>query len=221
MIKYTGFFLLLVFLSCNNEKTTGDNINGEMETEIVYEKEQVPSFQQNFPGLSQYLQSQDPSFSENRFTTGEVVSRDTMPYHPIAEGSMEPYRSFLVYNADSSFAIDIVSYNFIETKKGGRKRLEFAGPDTEVGLIDVKNNMRRRILFLGSAGLVLDAKWEGNKILIAGAEDAGQEQIRPLMWRFNVQDSALEMFSFPGTIKANVQEYYETKYNRSRTTLSV
>jgi hypothetical protein len=213
-------FLLAMLLACNNESRT-DGSNDEMETEIVYEQEQVPAFQQNFPLLANYLQSQDSSFSEQSFTTGEVVSRDTMPYHPIADGSMEPYRPFLIYNADSSFAIDIVSYNFIETNKGGRKRFEFAGPDTEVGLIDVKNNMRKRILFLGSAGLVMDAKWEGNKVLIAGAEDAGQELIRPLMWRFNVQDSALEMFSFPGTIKANVQKYYETRYNTSRTTLSV
>jgi hypothetical protein len=209
-------FLLTMLLACNN-----DGSKDEMETEIVYEQEDIPAFQQNFPLLTNYLQSQDSSFSEQRFTTGEVVSKDTMPYHPIAEGSMAAYRPFLIYNADSSFAIDIVSYNFIETRKGGKKRFEFAGPDTEVGLIDVKNNQRRRILFLGSSGLVMDATWDGNKILIAGAEDAGQEHIRPLMWRFNLQNSALEVFSFPGVIRANIQGYYEARYNSSRTTLSV
>ncbi|MBA2746194.1 MAG: hypothetical protein H0U44_08220 [Flavisolibacter sp.] len=126
-----------------------------------------------------------------------------------------PFASFLKYNTDSSIALDLVSYNLMETTKNGRRHFDFAGPDTEIGLVDMKSMKRKRILFLGSAGIILDGKWENDQtILLAGAEDAGNGQIRPIMWRYHLDTYEVEVFSYPRTIKARAGMFYENKYNK-------
>jgi hypothetical protein len=98
------------------------------------------------------------------------------------------------------------------------QRVEFAGPDTEIGLIDLEKKTRKRILFLGSSGLVLDGKWdEKGNIILAGAQDAGQGNLQPIIWRFYPAENIMETSTYPGTIKANISEYYKLKYKPLKT----
>ncbi len=212
-----GFILvigLLFMASCNNQQAETEPAEDSTETEIVYDEPQAPNFEIHFPELSNFLSSSDSSFNTNRFTVGEVISQDTTAPVNVEKGSLQTYYPYFVFNSDSTKALDLVSYNFIETTRKGKTKFDFAGPDTEIGIVDIKSQTRKRILFLGSSGIVLDGKWaDNNTVILVGAEDAGDGNLHPLMWRYHLDTYELEVFSYPGTIKASANEYYERKYN--------
>ena len=219
MKRFFAAVVVLFFLSCNNagEKNKAE----EMETETIEpEVEKSPDFASHFPELNQYLGAADSSFQPERFGTGEIVSRDTSAPQTLESGTLEDYRKLLVYNSDSSQAIDLVTYNFILNRRNKTEKFEFAGPDTEIALLDLKKNTRKRILFLGSAGLVMDGKWEADgNIILAGAEEAGDGKLHPVMWRYYPATGEVEVFTYPGTIEVNISEYYDRKYNSNSKTI--
>ena len=208
---FAAFFILML-AACNgpSQETKQEEVETEMEDEEIVA---APSFSQTFPELVEFIRSQDSTFSPEQFVSGDMLTKDSAVSQPVEPGTFDDFSHYLVYNADSSLALDLVSYNFIVSNKKGKQQFDFAGPDTEIALIDIKQNTRKRILFLGSAGLVLDGKWDkdGN-IILAGAQDAGDGKLHPVMWKYYPVSSEIEVFSYPGTIKANASEYYDKKY---------
>ena len=216
-----ALIFFLVFFSCNN-KSKETVVEEPVET--VEEEDIEPSLDlsNNFQELNAFLMEWDSSFSPGKFSQEEEILLDSISWHAMDQETMEEFSPYFVMNADSSLALDLVSYNFIITNKNGVQRVEFAGPDTEIGLIDLKRNKRKRILFLGSSGLVLDGKWdEKGNIILAGAQEAGQGNLQPLIWRIFPAENKIETYSYPGTIKANVSEYYKQKYKPLKTIRAV
>jgi hypothetical protein len=210
-------FLFLVFFSCNNQSREPVRIE---PIETVEEEDVEPSLDlsKKFPELNAFIREWDSSFSPGKFSQEEEIQLDSISWNTLDQETMEEFSPYFVMNADSTMALDLVSYNFIITNKNGAQRVEFAGPDTEIGLIDLKKNKRKRILFLGSSGFVLDGKWdEKGNIILAGAQDAGQGNLQPLIWRIYPAENKMETFSYPGTIKANISEYYKQKYKPFKT----
>jgi hypothetical protein len=211
MIKFFALAFLLFIISCNNKPEAETEEQGEIteEADTVY----YTDFQTIFPELTQYMINRDSSFSPERFANGDIVELDSFTPHAVDKKFMDQYGEYLFYNADSSLALDLVSYNFIVNRKNGFQQLEFAGPDTEVGLINMKDSSRKRILFLGSSGIVLDGSWdEQGNIILAGAQDAGDDNLQPLMWKVIPGKKQMEIIQYPGVIKANVEGYFKQKY---------
>lgn len=213
-MKYLpAFIFCLVLISCNNEPadeviTTRDTVITEEEDEFYPVR-----FSESFPELTQFILKQDSSFSSDRFADFDINKGEKNSWQKMDDKTFNEYREFFVFNADSTLALDLVSYNFIITNKAGVQKMDFAGPDTEIGLIDVKNKMRKRLLFLGSSGIVLDGKWnaQGN-IILAGAQDAGNETYQPILWRYFPDADLLETMPYSGVIKADLGSYYEIRY---------
>jgi hypothetical protein len=213
MKKLSAFILCLIMFACNNqsgdERTTErDTVTTEVEDDFYPVR-----FSKSFADLSAFILKQDSSFSSEKFADFQPFNMDSVKWNRMDEETFAEYREFFVYNADSSLALDLVSYNFIISNKAGVQKLDFAGPDTEIGLIDVKNKMRKRLLFLGSSGMVLDGKWDerGNVVLV-GAQDAGNETFQPLLWRYYPEINLLETIPYAGVIKADLGSYYDVKY---------
>jgi hypothetical protein len=217
-----AFFLSLFILSCNNsseETITEDNMDSSEINEVIEEEQLLSAadFSKNFQQLNQFLSEWDSSFSPAKFSLAEEIQMDNSPWNEMEPDILE-FQPYFVINADSTLALDLVSYNFIINKRNENQKLEFAGPDTEVGLIDLKKNLRKRILFLGSSAMVLDGKWdEKGNIIIAGAQDAGAGNLQPVMWRIDPVENIMQTSAYPGTIKANVSEYYKLKYRPFKT----
>ena len=88
----------------------------------------------------------------------------------------------------------------------------------EVGGIDLKKGMRKRLLFLGSSAMVLDGKLDNQgKVLIAGVQDADNGNLQPIIWRIDPETNRVETSTYPGTIKANISEYFDQKYKPLKT----
>jgi hypothetical protein len=198
----------ILFASCNNNSNTGNSKEDSSSVEVV---DETPySVNSEFPQLASYLKSQDSSFSADKFEGGEMEIKDSVPATKIDDNQLAPYKPYLIYNSDSSKAIDLVSYNYVVSHKKGKAVIEHGGPDTEVALLDMKSGTRKRILFLGSSGTVLQAKWEDNNtIAIAGAQEVEDEKIKPSIWRYDLSTGKMELYQYSDAINADIKDYAE------------
>lgn len=213
LIRLSLIGSILFFTACNNSADTETN-NADTSAVETEETSSV-SVTEEFPRLFTYLQSQDSSFSPDKFEGGEMDTKDSLSRIKIDTAQLRPFRPYLIYNRDSSMAIDLVSYNYVISHKKGKTVIQQGGPDTEVALLDLKNNTRKRILFLGSAGTVLQAKWnDDNSIAIVGAEEVEGGKIKPSIWNYDWTTGKMELYQYPDAIHANIKDYTEQGLNK-------
>ncbi|HJW18644.1 MAG TPA: hypothetical protein VJ499_16050 [Flavisolibacter sp.] len=200
------FFLV----SCgNNASTVAEETADTVETT----ENMNVRLQEHFPKLFAYYQQQDTSFPNAGFEGGELETKDTLRSTPIDTAQLRPYKPYLVYNHDSTKAIDFVSYNYVLVKKNGQETLQQGGPDAEVALLDFTNHSRKRILFMGSSATILNSDWDGNEVLIAGAEDLGDEKVKPTFWIYNIGTGTMEIYNYNTPVKADIKNYTEQLLN--------
>lgn len=215
-------YLILILITCTiamascSNSADRDVESGKEDTSERQDADvlQMPSVKQHFPGVDSLLMSEDSLYAPENFTGGPVEMNDTIPATPLIPGQLQPYLPYLVFNSTDSMAIDFVSYNYIFSRKQDEPRLQPGGPDTEVALVDFRNNRRKRILFLGSSGMVLDAKWEDeHTVLIFMAQEEGEDEVTPSILRFHTDTGQYEMYTYQGKIKADLRNYLEDKLN--------
>ena len=203
----------LLLTACNNSNNTTTQTEAEPAQTTTVEAEEsthVATLQRSFENLFAYMEQQDSSFTPQHFEPGYVGKIDSLPAVTYEPARIQPFEPFLIYNSDSTKAIDLYSYNYIITRRNGDVKLEEAGPDTEIGLIDVKNNTRKRIFFSGPSMVVFDARWNSdNEIVMAGAEQLQNNQLKPVAWQYNLTDSTMQTFNYNEAIAADMKGYKE------------
>jgi len=201
----------LLLAACNNSNNTTEAATAETTTELeADENAHVAKLERSFENLFAYLEQQDSSFAPAQFAPGFVGKIDSLPAVAYEPARIQPFEPFLIYNSDSTKAIDLYSYNYIITRRNGQVKLEEAGPDTEIGLIDVKSNTRKRIFFSGPSMVVFDARWNSdNEIVMAGAEQLQNNQVKPMAWQYNLTDSTMQTFNYNEAIAADTRAYKE------------
>ncbi len=208
LFLYSVFALLV---SCsNNADTTAETFDSTL-LEMPEEDASVSSqFQTSFASLYTYLKTRDSSFSPEQYEFAGKNVLDTSINNPLNKQQVEAFYPCLIFNSDSSLAIDLYSYNY--TLKPATGKLEESGPDTEVGLIDFKANSRRRIYFSGPAAAIVDAAWQQDgKILLAGAEMIELERIKPFNLSIDLDSRQVEVSNYRQTINANFINYRNSK----------
>lgn len=204
---------VLLVTACNNDNSTTTETTTtetEMEMKAPADEPSAPAgrLAQNFPDLFAYLEAQDSSFAMQHFLTPSEGAIESLPPVKMEPEQLKPFEGFLIYNEDSTKAIDLFSYNYIITRRNGEVKLEEAGPDTEIAVIDVATNMRRRIFFSGPSVTVFEAKWNGdNEVIMAGAEQLQNNSIKPIIWQYNLSDSTLQMYSYDEAVTADMKGF--------------
>lgn len=187
----------------------------EEDSTIVEEAPATEPMNLLFPDLYQYFQSQDPSFTSEGFEEGETsVLPDSSDFKMDSAG-LKIFLPYLLFNADSSYALDPVSYNFHPQKRKGKIKMQEMGPDFEAAIIDMKTKDRKRLLFFGpSGGAVLDAGWKNDStVVMAGAIDWNSaDSLRPVLWKYNVRERILQPFIYNKKIRANWSGYPKKIY---------
>jgi hypothetical protein len=208
MKRQTLFLCMLVLLLACNDSTDKKEKEEVLQTEDVAEPEEQNILQTSFTAYFAYISSQDASFSKDSFNLAEEGKMESLPSSTIEPARLDPFKKYLVYNSDSSLAIDLYSYNYILTKRNGEEKMEEAGPDTEVSLVDLKNNTARRIFFSGPSFTVADAKWiSNNEVALAGAENLEDGKIKPVIWQINIKDTTIQQYNYNHIVKADVLGY--------------
>ena len=176
------------------------------------------AFDSSFPSLSNYFVSQDSSFDPLRWQPGDITIKNEEGL-ALDSNEFRQYRSYFLWNADSSYALDLVSYNFLPVTKKGRTTMEEQGPDFETAIIDVNNRKRTRLLFFGSSGgSVLDARWlDNSNLVIAGAVDwESSDSLRPAAWKYNVLEKTWQPFYYERRISADWSKYPKKLFKLNR-----
>lgn len=192
---------LFTATACSNNAATKDE--GIDTTAAEAQTAEAAMLQTAFPLFYQKLKAQDPSFDPELFE--ETEGGNSTPPQPrfFPPEELAPFRPYLVYNTDSTQAIDLVSYNYIIDKKDGQPVLEAAGPDTEVGVINLQNNMRTRIFYSGPGTLIREGKWlDSTTVLLGGAESVSSTSIVPFLLRINLKEKTLQRYTYADSIQA-------------------
>lgn len=108
------------------------------------------------------------------------------------------YSEFIRFSPDSTRFIDFGSYHVdVTINKNGEKKYEELGPDSEVSLIDPSASVKKRLLFLGPAGVVDDAAWVDNEtIVIAGRQEGtGIDSLQPVIWKFHIPTNTFYQYA--------------------------
>lgn len=200
--------LLLVLWSCSNsDQQQGDVVAESPKDSVVIDNDNQDVLRLMIPNLFEYFAKQDSSFIPANFIMKGTAPLNNVKAYPVEE-RLKQFHPYLIYNSDSSLAIDLYSYNYT-LQKG---EFEAGEPDSEAALVDFKSGKRKRLLFTGPGISFMDAKWmTANEILIAGAEEINTTQIQPLLWKINLQDSAMELYKYKDTLNAKAYPYTEQK----------
>ena len=204
-IRFLLFAALVMALGCSNPA----NETPPSIAEDSASAEETAQPAQAFPGFIRFLQQQDSAFDPSRMTGGEIEKSQTLAAQPLDTTAIRPYKPYLIYNTDSSMAIDLVSYNYFPHERGSRLVFEEGGPDYEVAGIDFKSGQRRRLLFFGTSGRIMDARWlDDHTIALAGSlSEKGELFFQPAVWIFDVRSGVKKVYTYPDLISGQIQEY--------------
>lgn len=217
MKKWTVLLAAAGLLAACNDNT-GTQQNGQVpEQDTVQEagvtdETEMTTVHQAFPQLYAYLKKQDSSFSEDSFFLGGENVLNNEPVLPVDEDALKPFEPYLIYNSDSSHAVDLYSHNFIVVPRNGTNNLEESSTDAEAALIDVAAKTRRRIFFAGPAYVLWDAKWtKPDEFLLIGAETKNENKITPTIWQIRLMDTLGKVYTYQGDVQADVGGYAKEK----------
>lgn len=202
----------LLILSCNNGADTPEGESDSAAEEIVIEEEAPVVEPDAFPEVFSFLGRSDSSFTPARFVTGETTPIDSTAAAPLTP-AFDPYLPYLIYNKDSSTALDLYSYNYLLMKKDSVVKAVQAGPDTEVALVDLRRKTRQRLLFFGPSMVIFDARWGGpDQWTVVGAEVISSGELRPMIWQLNMRSGEQQVLPYPDTVRAGAGEYRDARF---------
>lgn len=203
----TALVLVLVCSSCTND--AGSNDETRDTTAVAPAAEPLSPEAQMvtaaFPNMYQFLKGQDPSFDPAFFEETEGGYNAPPPPRFFPPEELNAFIPYLIYNRDSTRAIDLVSYNYVLDNKNGKQVLAEAGPDTEVGIIDLNENMRTRIFYSGPGTTIREGKWlDSTTVLLGGAESISSSAIRPFILRINLKEKTQQRFTYTDSVQAKL-----------------
>lgn len=192
-------------IACSNSAGTGE---ASVDTAALANTPLSPEVQlveNAFPNMYQILKGQDASFDPALFEESEGGYGAPPPPRFFPPEELEQFKPYLIYNKDSTKAIDLVSYNFIVDKKDGTQVLEPSGPDTEAGIINLKDNMRTRIFYSGPGTIMREGKWlDSTIVLLGGADKLSGTAIKPFLLRIDLKEKTLQRFTYTDSVRAKL-----------------
>lgn len=206
--------LWLLMAACtNNTKNAAVPAEKEQTDNIPEERETGMLLQNYFPLLLSYLQKSNGTFSDDSVTQTESATRQSIAPYPIDPNKKDSFKRLLIYNKDSTQAIDLFSYNYILTNKKGTLTAEAAEPDSEVALMDFESGKRRRIWFSGPSATILDAAWMNpQEIAIAGMQENESGQRHPAVWVVSLPDSTIDTYLYQQPANISSAQYLNQRF---------
>ena len=197
--------------ACTDSTDTADK---EVTAEPVAEEATLDWKEEAFPQYLRAIEGQDSSFTLDSFAALDPAPTNIDPQAaPLNAERLVPFQSLFIYNGDSTQAIDLFSYNFVPTTRGGERVMAAGEPDTEVALLNYKDKTRTRLLFLGPSYAALDARWISNNVVaIAGAEIVGEHLIKPIIWKLTLPGGQVETEFYTDTVRADIPAIREQRF---------
>ena len=157
-----------------------------------------------------------PGFTNGQFRcSGVTLHLDSLP-QAMSSAPGPLYKSFLVYNPDSSAYIDAWSYGMDLISVPGEDYLVYQGgdPDQEVVIGDNVTGKRWQLMYNGPTTYVQEAQWldRDDFLLTLMRTDDRNQQFRPEIYLFSKKDSTFTNFVWSRTISADSMGRFGTRY---------
>ena len=209
MIRYV--LILTLLISCKN--SSNENAISTIDTGQQINRSAVAKIDKLFPELIQYFKSNDSTYHSELFEPSVPGQLDTsMKWYATEQKDIQPFYSYFIFNPDSSYAIDMYSYNILLYTKNGKTIAEATGPDVEVSLIDWTKKLKKRILFGGPGLSILDAAWlDKNQFYIIGGQVIDNNSFKPLMYKVNNAANTIQTFYYEDTLRLNPEEFKDPR----------
>ncbi len=168
----------------------------EEKVDTVFSIENIQFFQSL--GFTGKAIEEIPGFDWSKFVMTDAWKEDTMYTSVFQPDSAyyENYGRFLKYSPDSSYFIDLDSYNIhISKDSKGNWIGEELGPDTEVSLINPSTKEKTRLIFLGPGSSVEDAQWlDDENIVLMGVQEEGMGNSVAVVWRYHLPTQTFYLY---------------------------
>lgn len=222
-MKQTIYLLALgcmLAIACNNnDKTsagdatpTADSVvSGEVDS--TFSGENMTTLAET--AFGKYARSQLSHFDWTHFVMTTSWKEDSQRVRPFQGGPAfyEAYGRFIRYSPDSSYFLDMDSYNVdLKKDKTGHWTATTNGPDSEISLVDPKKKERRRLLFLGPGSSVQDGYWlnKDNVVLLGVLEAGTNVGKRVSLWKFNLPSRTFYLYELPdSTAAGHLKSYWK------------
>ena len=209
--KYLVVPLLSLLLACNNNAGTEETIDASPE-----ENDQSPALPDLFPEVTAFYRQQHPGFDPSAYELAGEQTGNSFITRPFDEKEVQAFRPLLVYNADSTKAIDMYSGSYVAVTKNGQTVFESGEPDTEVAVLDFGRKERIRIFYTGPSFTVQDVRWlDDSTIAIAGAMQVGPDQVQPQYNKVYLNDGRQEVYAFRDTLNADLGNYRDRRIRKN------
>lgn len=211
--NYLKVFLFVAALSACKDSSSekqvqqGDTRDSAITEQVdtVLTAETVRYFEDN--GFSTLARKKNPKFSWTSFHLVNVWKEDTLfttPFRP-SEEYFKSYGRFIKYSSDSTMFIDLDSYNIRITQlENGTYTGEELGPDTEVSLVDLQDNLKKRLIFMGPGGGIEDGGWlDSQTIVLAGTQPGADGSTTvPVIFKYHIPTRTFFLYELQDTTNA-------------------
>ncbi len=210
--------LCALLAACGNNEGSDPVPTQEGDVERSSVAEELTDAPVPFPELFAHMEQNDTGFFVEAFSGFSAPTPLDKPGSvPFKEEELAKYRRFLIFNSDSTRAIDPYSYNHLLVERGGKERLVPGGPDTEVGIVNFTKGERQRLLYFGPSYMLMDARWKGvDTVLFAITEDIAGDKISPEIWEVDLASMTKRVRRYPDTLTVNVESYRNQKLDSTR-----
>lgn len=158
-------------------------------------------------GFADYAKKRSPAFDWSKFKlkySWEEDSAHTSDFKPNQQ-YFTNYGPFLKYSPDSTYFIDLDSYN-VDIKKDSKGKFIASelGPDCEVSLINRSTGKKSRLLFMGPGGSVEDASWlSKDELILLGVQENNEGRGKQVsVWKYNLPTATFTLYELPDTTLA-------------------
>jgi len=150
---------------------------------------------------------------ENFTDTLPLIERHTISVdYDLKYDSINLFNDFLIYSPDSNYCIDLDSYSLIlEKDSSGVLFSEGSEVDSEVGLLDIKQKKRIRVMFCGTESMPEEIQWVSyNSFYILGYTKENN-LIRPTIWIHDNKNNTIREIRLANPIDLKGKNYIHGK----------
>lgn len=210
------FFFMMLLFSCGENKNR-ESIKNAGDTLGVSEPKKDSNLLKKLilaklPEWVNHWRSVIPEFDPENFSQNYKGKLPDLVTELQDYQSEDYFNQYMIYSPDSSMYIDLYSYGMEIIRRNGRFIASFS-PDVEAAVVDVENQRRHRLLFIGTMGKFEDAFWiSGEELIIVGNGelDTGYS---PVFWHICLNDSTLKNYAYSRSTNYDVNSYLSLKFD--------
>ncbi|CAN5439112.1 hypothetical protein BH23BAC1_BH23BAC1_15740 [soil metagenome] len=199
-----------IISSCDNKPT----LSNDQPEEITHPEKKAISVEEallsDLSAWTEHWAYFVSDFSIEKFEKGEENELQDLSSDLIPEMKPGPvFQEKMIVSPGKSRYIDLYSYKMIIFSKEG-ELIGSINPDAEAVIIDPRQEIRNRILFMGPAGGIEDATWlSDEEILISGFSVDESGHSSPMLWHINLNNKTMNAFYYPVSTDYNSKAYLQ------------